>query len=347
MSERVQQPNKVVTIVSDGALCQKEHLASLRERGITIIIVAPDSSRLNMVERRNRISEESGRAMNIGAGLPPTLFIPACEYATTIQNFLPFKSVTFGKTLSSAQPLSETCNPCSQELWNRRNLGSWSDLVKNFRVYGCLAFILHRHPNKQVNKSERAIFLGLTRNNRSAFGMMSLETKCFSRFITSRDVICHENILPFKKAMELPKSLDFKPAEEHGQLEEETQLEVGPSSSSNLPPGVTTLPEDTVDTCVDSSVDTDPSVDSSVDYQLTAPLPTQSQTADTEQVNKRLSFSTVPVNNNTVRFDIGKNVSYSPIKQTDFEERKRLGTETSCRRPGPPQHITCTSAKAI
>jgi hypothetical protein len=72
-------------------------------------------------------------------------------------------------------------------------------------VYGCLAFILHRHPNKQVNKSERAIFLGLSRNNHNAFIMMSLETKCFSRFITARDVICHENILPFKKAIELPK----------------------------------------------------------------------------------------------------------------------------------------------
>jgi hypothetical protein len=159
-----------------------------------------------MVERRNRIIEESGRAMNMGAGLPPTLFIPACKYATTIQNFLPLKSVTFGKTLSSVQPLSETRNPCSQELWSRRNLGSWSDLVKNFRVYGCLAFILHCHPNKQVNKSERAIFLGLARNNHNAFVMMSLETKCFSRFITSRDVICHENILPFKKAMELPRA---------------------------------------------------------------------------------------------------------------------------------------------
>jgi hypothetical protein len=343
MSERVQQPNKVVTIVSDGALCQKEHLASLRERGITTIIVAPDSSRLNMVERRNRIIEESGRAMNMGAGLPPTLFIPACEYATTIQNFLPLKSVTFGKTLSlsSEQLPSETRNPCSQELWSRRNLGSWSDLVKNFRVYGCLAFILHRHPNKQVNKSERAIFLGLARNNHNAFVMMSLETKCFSRFITSRDVICHENILPFKKAMELPKSLDFKHAEEHGQLEEETQLEVGPLSSSHWPPVVTTLPEETVDPSVDPSVDLDPSADSSVDFQPTAPLPAQSQTADAEQVNKRLSFSTVPVNNNTVRFDMDKNISYSPIKQTDFEERKRLGTgdQLPPARTSPAHHL--------
>ncbi len=86
MSERVQQPNKVVTIVSDGALCQKEHLTSLRERGITTIIVAPDSS------RRNRIIEESGRAMNMGAGLPPTLFIPAINVNMRLRSRIFFRS---------------------------------------------------------------------------------------------------------------------------------------------------------------------------------------------------------------------------------------------------------------
>ena len=286
MTERVQQPNKVVTIVSDGALCQKEHLASLRERGITVIIVAPDSSRLNMVERRNRIIEESGRAMNMSAGLPPTLFILACEYATTIQNFLPLKSITFGKTQSNALPLSETRNPCSQELWTRRNLGSWSDLVKNFRVYGCLAFILHRHPNKQVNKSERAIFLGLARNNHNAFVMMSLETKNFSRFITSRDVICHENILPFKKAMDLPKNLNFKHAEEHGQLEEESPLEIGLPNSSSSSSGIITHPDNIVDTQADASLDPRMEADLPVSaLQPSAPLPTPSQTAEAELTN--------------------------------------------------------------
>ena len=354
MSERVQQPNRVVTIVSDGALCQKEHLASLRERGISIIIVAPDSSRLNMVERRNRSIEESGRAMNMSAGLPPTLFIIACEYATTIQNFLPLKTVTFGKTLRSAQPPSKARNPCSQELWSRRDLGSWSDLVKNFRVYGCLAFILHRHPNKQVNKSERAIFLGLARNNHNAFVMMSLETKSFSRFITSRDVVCHENILPFKKAMELPKDLNFKHAEEHGQLEEETQLEIGPHSSSHILPTEATFPEDTTDTHADSSADVEPSVDPNVELQLPAHLPTPppsadllahlpapSRSADDERVNKRLSFSTVPINKQTVRFAMEKNVGYSPIKQTEFEERKQLGTgdQFPLARTSPAHHL--------
>jgi hypothetical protein len=328
--------------VSDGALCQKEHLASLRERGITVIIVAPDSSRLNMVERRNRIIEESGRAMNMSAGLPPTLFILACEYATTIQNFLPLKSITFGKTQSNALPLSETRNPCSQELWTRRNLGSWSDLVKNFRVYGCLAFILHRHPNKQVNKSERAIFLGLARNNHNAFVMMSLETKNFSRFITSRDVICHENILPFKKAMDLPKNLNFKHAEEHGQLEEESPLEIGLPNSSSSSSGIITHPDNIVDTQADASLDPRMEADLPVSaLQPSAPLLTPSQTAEVELINKRLSFSNIPVNNNAVHFDLDKNVSYSPIKQTAFEERKQLGTgdQLAPVRTSPAHHL--------
>jgi hypothetical protein len=68
-------------------------------------------------------------------------------------------------------------------------------------------------------------------------------------------------------------------------------------------------------------MDTDPAVD----FQLTAPLPTQSQTADAEQVNKQLSLSTVPVNKNTARFDMNKNVSFSPTIQTSFEKRKHVG----------------------
>jgi hypothetical protein len=108
-------------------------------------------------------------------------------------------------------------------------------------------------------------------------------------------------LLRVKLKSELSKSLDFKHAEEHGQLEEETQLKVRSSSSSNLPPDVTTLPKDTVDsdTGVNQSVNTDPTADS----QFTAPLPTQLQTTDVEQVNKPLSF-----------------------KQTNFEESKKLGT---------------------
>ena len=95
----MQQPNKTVTIVSDGALCDKDHLTSLRARGITVLIVAPGASRLNgVVERRNRTNEEGGRAMNINAGLPPTFFIVACEYENAIQNYIPLTNATLNRT---------------------------------------------------------------------------------------------------------------------------------------------------------------------------------------------------------------------------------------------------------
>ena len=74
--------------------------------------------------------------------------------------------------------------------------------------------------------------------------------------------------------MELPKDLNFKHAEEHGQLEEETQLEIGPHSSSHILPTEATFPEDTTDTHADSSADVEPSVDPNVELQLPAHLPT-------------------------------------------------------------------------
>ena len=72
------------------------------------------------------------------------------------------------------------------------------------KPFGCLAYALHRDANKQVGKAERCIFLGLSPDNHNTYVLMSLETKEFSRFVNSRDVVCHERILPFKKAMELP-----------------------------------------------------------------------------------------------------------------------------------------------
>jgi hypothetical protein len=51
--ERTQQPRRVCSLISDGALCSNEVRRKLRQLGITVLIIAPGASRLNLVERGN------------------------------------------------------------------------------------------------------------------------------------------------------------------------------------------------------------------------------------------------------------------------------------------------------
>ena len=215
MVERVQQPHTVVFVVSDGALSDKELIERLRTRGITILIVAPGASCLNsLVERRIRTVTESGRAMNIAAGLPPTHFITACKYATIIQNHIPNQGTDVPKADCGR-------NLCPQEMWSRRDFGSYLKLFRRFRVYGCLAFVLHRFPNKQVSKAERAVFLGFAPNNPKAYLLLSLER---NKHVISRDVVCHELQMPFKKAYEINVPMPVFTSEDHGRFQDNNDV---------------------------------------------------------------------------------------------------------------------------
>ena len=324
MAERQQQPNKVVTIVSDGALCTTEHRNSLRTRGITVLITAPGASCLNgLVERRIRTNTESGRAMNIAAGLPPTLFIPACEYANTIQNYIPLATSVQARATATSVIPSAILNPrneCPQEIWLRRRLGSWSSLLSPFRVFGCLAYALHRTANKQVGKAERCIFLGLSPDNHHNYVLMSLETKEFSRFVNSRDVVCHEHILPFKKAMDLPTYVRENHALDHGALESSCS----PPDVAQAPPTPlesTTIIEDQMETveATDGKENSTPAVEPS--DTLVEKIHHDEASAS---VNKRLSFSEFP--SRKVTFNLENNREHPPINLTDFAQRKLLGT---------------------
>ena len=313
--ERVQQPRKVVTIVSDGALCQKDHLQRLREKGITVLIVAPGASRLNgKVERRIRTVTEGARAMNLSAGLPPTLFIPAAQYCATIQNFIPLRATTTAAKSVSGRPL------CPLELWTRRDFGSWKLLLARFRVYGCLTFALQRSHDKQVNKSERAIMLGLAPNNLDAYFLMSLESK---RYFVSRDVVCHESILPFKKQFELPAFVHSAPSsEDHGELDpnpvDEGQMDPALQNQQTNPPDVRVEEEvgaedATEDAAADSALapaEQSVPVPASI---IDAPVATRVH-GPSPAPNKRLSFS-------------------AALPASSFEERKALGTGD--QDPGP------------
>ena len=353
MVERVQQPNKTVTIVSDGALCDKDHLTSLRARGITVLIVAPGASRLNGVaERRNRTTEEGGRAMNINAGLPPTFFIVACEYENAIQNYIPLTDATLnrtqhvnsGKTFHSAKR-----NACPQEIWSRRRLGLWDDLLGDFRVFGCLAYALIRNPNKQVAKAERSIFLGMATDNHNAYLLMSLETKTFSRFMKSRDVVCHEHILPFKKAMELPAHIRANSDSEHGALDSASDIEAIVTRTDTLEP-----PASDIEAIVTRTNTLEPPV------AVLAPDPCSMEppdlrsveppiksvndvpATDHEHVNKQLSFSDIPMKE--VRFDLERNVSHAALPTlvpSDFDRRQQLGTGdiNHQARTSPARHL--------
>ena len=331
MVERVQQPNKTVTIVSDGALCDKDHLTSLRARGITVLIIAPGASRLNgIVERRNRTIEEGGRAMNIYAGLPPSFFIVACEYENAVQNMIPLTTTTLNrtqhaKTASDKLSAATKRNACPQEIWARRRLGSWDELLGHFRVFGCLAFALHRNPNKQVAKAERSIFLGMAPDNHNTYVLMSLETKTFSRFIQSRDVVCHECILPFKKAMELPAHIREHSITEHGALDSIPGAEE--TAAPELPAPLITPNEYSVEPNIEEIVD--------------APIENVTPQDEAERVNKKLSFAEVAVQK-TVQFDLTRNERYSPAKLSGFDQRKQLGTgdASPAARSTPAHHLT-------
>jgi hypothetical protein len=205
------------------------YLDSLRTRGINVRITAPNASRLNgLVERRIRSIAESARAMCLTAGLPPSHFLIACEYSAQIQNHLPLEPITFDKTLSSSDKKQKRNNvttnrtPCPTEIWHRKTFATWDNMFDRFRVFGCLAFALHRIPDKQVMKSEKAIFLGLAAHNPNTCMLMSLETKKYLRFFTTRDVVTHEQILPFQKGMHLPtwESLEDTTIQ-HGEIDKE------------------------------------------------------------------------------------------------------------------------------
>ena len=303
--ERMQQPRKVVTIVSDGALCDKDHLQRLKAKGITVLIVAPGSSRLNgKVERRIRTVTEGGRAMNLAAGLPPNLFITACQYCATIQNFIPLRATINGTNKAKSKSGRALC---PLEIWTPRDLGTWRSLLSRIRVYGCLAFALLRNPDKQVVKAERAILLGLAPNNLDAYFLMSLETK---RFFVSRDVVCHEMILPFKKQFELPALMrDTSHPEEHGELDTKTEDDIGQPSEHPETPHTDGVEEP-------NAAAPGPAPTTSI-IPSTPTKPTSSvKLADNHAPNKRLSFS----------------AAIEP-KLDRFEERKGQGTGD--QDPGP------------
>jgi len=184
----------MVTLISDGALCSNFIHEQLRKLGITALIIAPDSSRLNLVERSNRTIAEGGRALNDTAGLPPTTFLLACVHMVNIQNRI-FKQTTL--QAPDGRPLSPI------ELYEKRNRASVEDLFKDIRVFGSLAFAL-QHTDKQVTKSERCINLGLAFDNPKNTLLMSLEKK---RFFTSRNTISDEVCFPFKKSFEFPREI--------------------------------------------------------------------------------------------------------------------------------------------
>jgi hypothetical protein len=159
-----------------------------------MLIIAPNSSRLNLVERGNRSVAEGARALNDTAGLPPTMFLLACVAMVQVDNMV-FKQEKICS--DRGRPLTPI------ELWDKRVRGSTKDLFKNVRVFGSLCFALTR-TNKQVSKSERCISLGFAEDNPKAYLLMSLERK---RFFISRDVVSDETCFPFKKAMTFCKDI--------------------------------------------------------------------------------------------------------------------------------------------
>ena len=185
--ERLQQPARVCTLISDGALCSNFIRAKLRAMGVTVLIIAPGASRLNLVERGNRSIAEGARAMNDTAGLPPSLFLQACVAMVAIDNRV-YKQTTV--CAPDGRPLSPL------EIYDHRVRSSSKELFATLRVYGCLCFSL-QHSNKQITKAERCVMLGPAPDNPKAYLLMSLERR---RYFISRDIVAEETSFPFKKA---------------------------------------------------------------------------------------------------------------------------------------------------
>jgi hypothetical protein len=188
--ERIQQPRRVCTIISDGALSSTAILSRLRTLGISVLIIAPGASRLNLVERGNRSIAEGARAMMDTAGLPPTLFLQACVAMVAVDNRV-YKQTKLCSP--SGRPLSPI------ELYENHIRGSIKELLAPLRVFGCLTFSLQK-TDKQVTKAERCIMLGPAPFNPKAYLLMSLERK---RYFISRDVVTEETSFPFKKAFQI------------------------------------------------------------------------------------------------------------------------------------------------
>ena len=61
-----------------------------------------------------------------------------------IQNYIPLTTATpsgiqYAQISSDKALTSSKRNACPQEIWSRRRLGTWSELLDHFRVFGCLA----------------------------------------------------------------------------------------------------------------------------------------------------------------------------------------------------------------
>lgn len=319
MAERIQQPNRVVFIVSDGALSDKNHLARLRQLGITTLIVAPGASCLNtLVERRIRTVTESGRAMNIAAGLPPTHFITACKYASIIQNHIPNQGKDIPKSTSGR-------NQCPQEMWLRRDYGSYPKLFGRFRTFGCLAFALHRHPNKQVAKAERTIFMGFSPQNPKAYLLYSLE---HHKHVVSRDVVCHELHMPYQKGFAMATPVHATPlANEHGEIDNTA----APDEKDQPPIEEAESPVEDDDATINQTTNDPitvrtPEDTTEVGASVTAPY-------TSHPVNHRLSFSAIEDPQEDYAEmeskDIDKVAADADdfaVDTSDFAQRKSLGT---------------------
>ena len=191
MAERQHQPNKVVTIIGDGALVGYVK-SKLEQLGIQVITTAPGSSESNgKIERRIRTVVEAARAMMALAHLPPTFFLHACVYAVYILNITPD-----GRNARSK--LAPERNLSALELWQNQDLGSTESLLKQLRIFGCLAYAILPGVNtvqgKQSKEGERCVMLGISANNDKNYQLYSLD-RC--KPVEARSVVTNEILFPY------------------------------------------------------------------------------------------------------------------------------------------------------
>jgi hypothetical protein len=332
MVERQQQPRKVVCLISDGAINITATRAKLRRLGISVLVIAPNSSRLNLVERAHRTVAEGARSMMSTAGLPPSLFLLACKAMVEVDNRV-FKQTEI--CAPDGRPLTPL------ELFDGRVRESASALLACLRVFGSECWAL-QHTDKQVTKSERCIMLGFADDNPKSYFLMSLERK---RYFSSRDVVGDEVSFPFKVALQISRIIPtrYEQGDEGESDGEAFQDGIQPDPGDGLE--LFDIPDDTEST--QQHADTLSEAEVSPQDHAAGPSPQPeptTQTASTvheeKRINKRLSFSSAapsPVLRDL--FATSSKDSSTPTLETvqEDEERIRLGTgdESPATRTSP------------
>ena len=164
-----------------GEYTSKEFGDFLDRKGVEKSTTSPYNPNQNAkVERKNRTLEEASNAMLFNAGLPPSFWDYAVEYAVYIQNRVPHKS------LGMKSPI---------DVFEGKEVDPEVRL-RYVRTFGCEAFVFipKDQRRKMEKRAKRAIFLGID-TVAKGWRFYGVESQ---KVFVARDVIFNESVYPWK-----------------------------------------------------------------------------------------------------------------------------------------------------